>query len=133
MIEITIDSAALLSQFGSFKMQRVFRPAMAKTVVSIEAKMKKYPQPPSGSKYVRTGTLGRRWTHEVSARGSNQHAGRLTGKVGNNTTYGPFVQSAAFQARMHKGRWQTDAQVLAQTMPQVKQFFETAISNHFGQ
>ena len=41
-------------------------------------------------------TLGRRWTHEVSADGR-------TGRVGNNASYGPYVQSAEKQAAFKQG------------------------------
>ena len=53
----------------------------------------------------RTGTLGRRWTHEITRGG-----GTVRGEVGNNTEYGPYVQSDEFQAGFHRGRWVTDLQ-----------------------
>jgi hypothetical protein len=44
------------------------------------------------------------------------------------TEYAPLVQSEALQARVHKGRWQTDEQVLRQELGNIQRFFETAIN-----
>lgn len=54
----------------------------------------------------RTGVLGKRWTTRI-----NRSKTGLTGKIGNNTTYAPWVQSEKWQARMHRKRWKTDQQV----------------------
>lgn len=80
---------------------------IARQLIRIEAAMKEYPPPPPTSSYRRTGTLGRRWTHAIT-----RTIDAVTGKVGNNTSYGPWVQSKRFQANVHKGRWQTDEAVL---------------------
>lgn len=85
-------------------------------------RMAKYPQKPAGSTYDRTGTLGKRWTYRL--RGSGRE---LEIRVGNNTVYGPWVQSEQFQARVHKGHWQTDEQVLNQEDDRIRGFFEDAI------
>lgn len=53
----------------------------------------------------RTGTLGKRWKTRIRKSGQG-----LTGTVGNNTKYAPFVQSQKFQARLHQKRWKTDQQ-----------------------
>jgi hypothetical protein len=80
----------------------------------IEAAMKVYPPPPSGSSYRRTGTLGRRWTTKPIRK-----ADEVGREVGNNTIYAPRVQSDELQASVHRGRWQTDAQVLQQESPRL--------------
>lgn len=54
----------------------------------------------------RTGILSKRWKTRI-----RKSAQGLTGTVGNNTKYGPFVQSERFQARLHRKRWKTDQQV----------------------
>lgn len=66
-------------------------------------------------------TLGRRWTHEVSPDGK-------TGRVGNNASYGPYVQSAERQAAFHARRgWETDEQVAAKEADTVVGFFDDEI------
>ncbi len=80
----------------------------------VEAGMKVYPPPPSGSTYRRTGTLGRRWTTRPFR--TTTEVGR---EIGNNTEYAPMVQSDELQATVHRGRWQTDAQVLRREAPQI--------------
>lgn len=57
-----------------------------------------YPAPPPSSTYVRTGTLGQRWTIG---------RGDMLRRVGNNTVYAPPVQDRDSQARVHQGRWPT--------------------------
>ncbi len=82
----------------------VLEAPLRRGALRIEAGMKRYPQQATGTKYRRTGTLGRRWT----TRTMRPSPSRLEVEVGNNTLYGPYVQSAARQAWMHKGKWQTD-------------------------
>ena len=59
-----------------------------------------YPSRPAGSRYVRTGELGRGW--RVSAVQNSSLS------VVNRVKHGPWVQKATKQAKVHKGRWQTD-------------------------
>jgi hypothetical protein len=80
----------------------------------IEAGMKVYPPPPANSRYRRTGTLGRRWTTRPI-----RTATMVGREVGNNTEYAPLVQSAAVQARVHRGRWLTDEAVIEREAPRI--------------
>ncbi len=98
-IEDAIDA---LQKRGA-KALDVLEPPLRRGALRIESTMKVYPQQKKGTRYRRTGTLGRRWTTKAE-----RSATRLEVEVGNNTVYGPFVQSAARQAWMHKGAWQTD-------------------------
>jgi len=70
----------------------------------------------------RTGTLARRWLTRVDVGATG-----LTGTVGNNTSYGPWVQSSMFQAAFHVGRWVTDVQVVAQEEGAIVADFHVAI------
>lgn len=71
-------------------------------------------------------TLGRRWTHEVSADGKR-------GEVGNNASYGPFVQSEERQASFHKRRgWLTDEKVADKEAATVVGFFDDEIKQLLG-
>ena len=115
----------------------VITPALTRSVLRMEGAMKVYPPPPGDGEWAanttprqrraffallrrgaisgrRTGTLGRRWTHRVQ-RGADQ----VLAEVGNNTEYGPFVQSKLFQARFHRGRWQTDQVVMEAELPRL--------------
>lgn len=69
--------------------------------------------------YRRTGTLGRRWTTEVSPDGRR-------GVVGNNTPYGPLVQGdASQQVRYHAaGGWRRVDHVARIEARRVVAFFE---------
>lgn len=64
-----------------------------------------YPPPPQGSTYRRTGTLGRKWTTGQAVYIERDNL--IEGRVGNDTPYGPYVQSKKDQATIHKGRWKT--------------------------
>lgn len=97
------EDAVLALQKRGAKALDVLEPPLRRGALRIEAEMKLYPQQKTGTRYRRTGTLGRRWTTAVT-----KAATRLEVEVGNNTVYGPFVQSEARQAWMHKGRWLTD-------------------------
>ncbi len=99
------------------------RQAMRRAVLRVQAGMMDYPTQRSGSSYRRTGTLGRRWTSEVYAEGDS-----LIGKVGNVTKYAPQVQSEKFQSKAHKGRWQTDVQVIRELEPEINAEFQALVS-----
>ena len=124
MITIDIDTHGIEKQFTGFSLLAAFSPAMKKAVLILEADLKKYPAQRSGSDYRRTGTLGRRWTTEVNATSND-----LTGIVGNNTPYGPFVQSEAFQASIHKGAWLTDERSVINRESDIVKLFENAASD----
>lgn len=108
-----LDSAAAIA---------TLRPPMQRGVFRLHAGMAKYPAQRAGSSYRRTGTLGRRWTSVVT-----ESANGLVGTVGNNTSYGPWVQSSMFQAAVHQGRWQTDQDVATKETPAIIADFEQAI------
>ncbi len=72
----------------------------------------------TGQAFPTSETLGRRWTTEVSADGTR-------GVVGNNASYGPYVQSAEKQAAFHARRgWVTDEQVAEKEADKVVGFFD---------
>ena len=122
-IDITgVDEA--VQELGMVETVNALRAPMQRAVHRLQAAMASYPPQRSGSTYRRTGTLGRRWTTRISESGQG-----ITGKVGNNTAYGPFVQSEMFQASVHRGRWQTDSQVLEQEQAAIVADFERAIEN----
>lgn len=94
------------------------RQVLRRVTLLIQARMMVYPPQRPGGSYRRTGTLGRAWTSEVYAEGD-----ALIGKVGNVTKYAPQVQSEKFQSKAHKGRWQTDVQVIRELEPEINAEF----------
>lgn len=99
-------------------------PAMHQVVAYLWRQMAAYPQQRAGTTYRRTGTLGRRWITRVK----NKYS-KLEGQVGNNTSYGPWVQSDRFQADTHRGIWQTDRQVLEDSERLIQEIFEERIAS----
>ena len=137
----------LIRKLGSVATMRTLLPAMRRSVFRVHKDIATYPEPPaSGSfkgfvrdkqrrwffaalrrgditvPYVRTGTLGRRWTTNVAA-----SLDGLVGTIGNNTDYGPFVQSTGQQAQIHRGRWETIDKVLADNKQAIERDFKREI------
>lgn len=124
MIDIYIDGLDELNhKLGEAATTHILRRPMNQSVIHLEGQMKVYPPQRSGSSYRRTGTLGRRWTHSIS-----ESPNEIRGTVGNNTAYGPFVQSRQFQVRVHQGRWQTDEQVIEDEQLTIEDFFRFAVN-----
>lgn len=93
----------------------------------VETGMKGYPAPPPGTTYVRgappkSEKLGSRWTTRQIRGG-----GFVGREVGNNASYAPYVQSTELQARIHRGRWQTDEEVITREMPAIVQDVERSL------
>lgn len=132
----------VLRKLGRFETLLIMEEPMERSLVKIENVMKEYPNPPAPGEWAakthpaqkrayfallraglikpgRTGTLGRRWTHAITKLPDG-----LEGRVGNNTTYGPFVQSKRFQARFHRGRWRTDEEAIQELRPDILRDFE---------
>lgn len=82
----------------------------------------RYPSPPSGSTYRRTGTLGRGWTTEHNY---------LRHALGNNVRYATYVQGPE-QARMHQGRWRTADEVAAGNVERIARDIAEAIGRVLG-
>ena len=124
MTTITIKGVDELSaKLDKAARNDVLLPPMHRAVMRIQRVMATYPPQRMGSRYIRTGTLGRKWTTKVTT-----SKGGVRGKVGNNTPYGPVVQSSQFQASIHRGRWQTDENVVRINSAAIIADFERAIS-----
>ncbi len=121
-VSITIRGIPELQRKLGQNWTSVLEPPMQRAVLLVQRDMADYPQQRPGSSYVRTGTLGRTWTTEVTEMGNG-----VQGKVGNVTEYAPLVQSKRFQSLIHRGRWQTDEDVLQRDMPRIVRLFQDAI------
>ena len=114
---------ALIQKLGKVEGTKHLRQPMQRAVYRLQARMAQYPAQRTNSSYRRTGTLGRKWTSKIE-----QGNGSITGKVGNNASYAPLVQSYRFQARIHRGLWQTDRYVVDTEYRTIVRDFESAIS-----
>uniref|UniRef100_A0A6M3KQL4 Tail protein n=1 Tax=viral metagenome TaxID=1070528 RepID=A0A6M3KQL4_9ZZZZ len=71
-------------------------------------------------------TLGRRWTIEVMDQG-------MAARIGNNATYGPFVQDAERQNRAHKAHgWRTVQDAIKVKGPEIIEKMRAAIDRLLG-
>ena len=113
----------LIRKLGKVEGTKHLRQPMQRAVYRLQARMAQYPAQRTNSSYRRTGTLGRKWTSKIE-----QGNGSITGKVGNNASYAPLVQSYRFQARIHRGLWQTDRYVVDTEYRTIVRDFENAIS-----
>jgi len=96
--------------------------AMEQAVALLSSETARYPPPPPWSTYRRTGTLGRNWRLRVETSGNN-----VTGKVYNETPYGPFVQGKE-QVWFHKRTgWRTLPDVATKQMKAIEAFFTDAL------
>jgi len=113
----------VLRKLGTLKGQDVLIAPMQESLVTLEADMKLYPMPRPGSTYIRTMVLHDRWTIAPIERTGHG----IRGRIGNDTEYGPFVQSSILQSAVHRGRWQTDAQVVQRRRAWIVARFKRAI------
>jgi len=80
---------------------------------------------PSGKLVTRSETLGRRWTQKTEDDG-------LTVRIGNNVSYGPFVQDREKQARFHALHgWRTVQDVAEQDGEEVKELITKEVQKLF--
>lgn len=79
--------------------------------------------PAAQTAYVRTGTLGRRWT----VRGPRFSGGALTARVGNNTAYARKVQGSRQEPRFKELGWQTTTDVINRLWPKYRPLLVQAI------
>lgn len=135
----------LLKKLDSLQKLDAIKPALKAAAVHVKGKIAQYPpsseaNDPNRRKWYERGygpkwrlvsgevhgkrtseTLGRKWT----TRSLNQG---LTQVVGNNVSYGPFVQSAEKQAAFHRKRgWKTTEDVAAEEADTVNKFVKDEI------
>lgn len=141
MADIQINGLdALLAKLGTVeRVGDVLQPPMQRAVFRVQARIAKYPPAIPGSRYVRgrgwadrdgkvrrftSENLGKRWTTKVY-----RQSGGVVGKIGNNASYGPRVQSKQFQAKVHQGRWTTDEDALSAELPTITADFNRTVQD----
>lgn len=111
--------AALLAQIAARLSPAMVQAASLSRRLLVE-QLAAYPPAPGGSRYARTGALGRGW----------QRATPVTGGTGfqliNPVSYAGLVQGDD-QAWMHQGRWRTVSAIAADLEPQVIAAYTQAI------
>ena len=130
---------AIFKKLDSLGKPEVFKRPMRLSAERVQDRIAKYPAetaanlPGGYSWYVRgygtrtrTGRgyptsedLGPSWTVKYSN-------GHRRAEIGNNASYGPFVQDKARQARWHKGRWHTIQDVVKKETSAIIGFFKAA-------
>jgi hypothetical protein len=100
---------------------------MDRAVKYAHSQVPKYPSPPDGSSYTRTGQLGRSIHTEVRGIGAD-----TVGVIGTATVYAPWVIDEEHQAWMHKGRWYTLQSVVRKSMDGIMKIFNDEISKLLG-
>jgi hypothetical protein len=122
-ITITIRGVdRLVAKFGRVASLNYLRLPMARATARIHDMIKIYPPPLPQSRYKRTGVYGKLWTKDVDITSDG-----LQGKVGIQLHYAPLVGSARFQARVHRGRWLTDRQVVQRNRAAIVRDFQSEI------
>ena len=135
MSSITITGVdELIKKLGAVQGTDILRRPMNEAVETIKTEMATYPRERSGSRYDRgygmiggprtSERLGQKWTSRVTP-----SSGGLVGKIGNNVSYGPLVQSQQFQQWYHADTgWVTDQGALNKHRAAIIADFERAIA-----
>lgn len=128
----------LVAKFGAIQSARILLPPTQRAVMRLQRYMAIYPaQRNPKTRYVRgrgwadedgkvrrftSEHLGKRWTTKIESVG-----GGTQGKVGNNASYAPYVQSKKFQAKVHKDWWQTDRDAIRDLRSTIVRDFNDSI------
>lgn len=125
--------AEAIAKLGKTKVIEILRSPMQRGLYRLQYVMQDYPPAPPNSRYIRgygfrggprtSENLGKRWTTRIET-----SANGITGKLGNNASYGPLVQSERFQTRVHRRTgWPTDAQAVKKNEKDIVADFERTI------
>lgn len=124
--------AELIKELGLFAALDKLEPPMRRSLYRLHAAVDDYPPAPPGSRYIRgygfpgrptSEKLGQRWTTKIE-----RTTDGLVGKVSNNASYGPWVQSERFQTRFHRRTgWMTDERAMRENEQAIVDDFEREI------
>lgn len=107
MISVKVEGLSETERVLDRVQARVREPGIPKIWKDLLADLRDYPPPPPGSRYVRTGNLGRSWRVRFAQ-------GRMPTlfEAANDATYAQWVQGDR-QAAIHRGRWTPASEILA--------------------
>lgn len=128
-VRIDVDSAEATARLGRLPgaCTEGMYGAMQDATALLLREMQLYPPQRSGSSYRRTGTLKRSWFRNVQ-----RGIGSVTGSVTSSGAIAPYnqqVQREGMQSAVHRGRWQTEVQVVDRMMPHVLRLFEERVGS----
>lgn len=125
-VEGVKEIQARLTQYPG-KFGEVLHETLQTSMTVLDESKPEYPPKPTGSTYVRTGTLGRTLGSGNSYNGIRTvkpGQGRLmSAEWGSRLKYAPYVIGEKEQAWMHKGRWWTVATVASRAKPKIEALF----------
>jgi hypothetical protein len=135
-ITVTISGiAALEAKLTAAIAAGTLERAMVKAEARVQATLQRYPSPPAGSTYTRTGDLGRSWVSSKPIFSGSTLIGTVDNAVRSRRTgqpYAQWVQGVETQAAIHAGRWITDAEALQQNVSAIEGDFIGAINSVLG-
>lgn len=115
------------------QLKEAMKVAVDATLLALWGAVPPYPAPPQGSKYVRTGTLGRSLGSGDGGGASGGHPSIFTEKnlgnanfearFGTNLEYAPYVIGDNTQAWMHQGRWWVMADIATAAAQKISEIF----------
>lgn len=114
---------ALFRKLNAIQSQDILIPPLQRAMVRVQGTLSRYPPARPASTYIRTNELGRHWTHTPVSRIPSG----VSGRVGNNMIYAPYVQSSLRQATIHQGIWVTDEEAIQRNAAPIIRDFEYAI------
>lgn len=93
----------------------------------LKGRMQTYPAPPSGSSYVRAYLLRNSWHYRALL------SGEVLGTVySEGADHVMWVQEAATQAGIHRGRWDTEEKVAAEEEETAVQIFDDYLAGQLA-
>lgn len=123
MIRVAVRGLPEVIALGNIDIAQVLDPVIRRGALGIEQRLRIEPAPPSGSRYQRTHKLQQGWNSDFT------NGGRGTvGTIINDTPYAHWVQMEGMQARIHRGRWGTDADVIELAIPEIEADRDRAIA-----
>ena len=118
MATITVDVSEALAKLDPRDMEKAIKSSLGDVGSEVQFEAQRYPAAPKPT-YDWTYTLKRGWTSKVKG---------WQAIIGNTTKYAPYVQDADEQAWMHRGRWQTTADIARKKAKDVVRIIETALA-----
>jgi len=136
MAELTITLVgveALVAKLGRATAAATIERGMARAQARVIATLQKYPSPPSGSTYTRTGDLGRSWTPSTPSFSGGVILGGISNAARSRRggqRYAKWVQGQETQTAGHAATgWITDQQALDRNHSAIENDFNSAIQN----
>lgn len=132
---ITVGDETLVAGLAAFNVRALGAAPLAAWMEVVRDDMERYPPERPGQIYARTGNLGAAWRNAPAKIAGT--AWGLSGELVNPTSYGVWVQrderqgGPAQNRAYHKGRWQTDEQVVERRADDLAEALTVAIEAYW--